>query len=573
MAPASAHDKQQRKIMSIETISIPIKDGRTVSGALARAAAPNAPAVILIHEWWGQLPETRQMAEQIAARGYTTLAVDLYDGRTTQDPAEAGQLMNALDPARTTATLTAWAHWLREQGAPKLATLGFCMGGTWSLNTSLATPIDATVIFYGWVVRPPEEMAPLSGAVLAHFGTRDEFVPRESAAQLDASLTAAAKPHEVYSYPAGHAFARESGPHYDKEAARLAWDRTDAFLRKQLQPAAAQIQLPPSRQASFSEIPVISIAALGQGNAADAATVDSIRKAAEQVGFFYVTDHGVDKSEVDAIFANCARLFALPKAELEKVHISKSRTFSGFMGVGERGANQNRPRDLLEAYNFCTERSSEDPVVRAGTPLAGTNLWPGEDVLPGFRAAVLKYYASMDKLGHRLLQAFAMALGLPRDAFDHDYRAPISQLRLLHYPAQEGAIAEMLGARPHRDTGMFTILLQDEVGGLEVANAAGDWIVAPPVPGTFVVNVGEMMKLLTNDHFASALHRVVNRYGRQRFSVPFFFNPDYGTRLSTLPQYVDAERPLRFQPVNVGEHMFNFYRNMWPSTQAAPGSH
>jgi isopenicillin N synthase-like dioxygenase/dienelactone hydrolase len=513
--------------MAIETIQIQTRDRRTVTGALARAAAPNAPALLLIHEWWGQLPETRQMAEQLAARGYTTLAVDLYDGRNTQDPAVAADLMNALDPAQAAATLTAWAEWLRAQGAAKLGTLGFCMGGTWSLNASLAVPVDATVIFYGWVVRPPEEMRALQGAVLGHFGTRDEFVPQDSADKLAASLSAAGKPHEVYSYPAGHAFAREGGPHHDKDAARLAWDRTDAFLRKYLQPPAAQVQLPPSRQANFSEIPMISISALGRVDAAEAATVEKIRKASEEVGFFYVTDHGVDAQEVRAIFDQCRRLFALPKGELEKVHISKSSTFAGFMGVGERGANQTRPRDLLEAFNVCTERGPDDPVVKAGTPLAGSNPWPD---LPGFKEAVIRYYDSMDKLGHRLLQAFAMALGLRRDAFDAQYQAPISQLRLLHYPAQEGAIAEMLGARPHRDTGMFTILLQDEVGGLEVANAAGDWVVAPPVENTFIVNVGEMMKLLTNDHFASALHRVVNRYGRQRFSVPFFFNPDYGTR-------------------------------------------
>jgi isopenicillin N synthase-like dioxygenase len=127
----------------------------------------------------------------------------------------------------------------------------------------------------------------------------------------------------------------------------------------------------------------------------------------------------------------------------------------------------------------------------------------------------------------------------------------------------------MLGARPHRDTGMFTILLQDDVGGLEVRNASGEWIVAPPVAGTLVVNVGEMMKLLTNDHFASALHRVVNRSGRQRFSVPFFFNPDYDTMLSTLPQYIDAQRPAQFAPVHVGQHMLNFYRNLWPGAAAA----
>lgn len=553
--------------MTIENLQIQSPGGRTLRAALARATTQNAPALILIHEWWGLLPETLQMAEQLAGRGYTTLAVDLYDGRSTDDPAVAAELMNGLDPAQATEALTTWADWLRKQGAPNLGTLGFCMGGTWSLNTALATKIDAAVVFYGWVVRPAAQMQSLQGPVLAHFGEQDAFVPPESAEQLAASLAEAGKPHEVYSYPAGHAFAREGGPHHDAGSAALAWERTHAFLRQHLYAGTAPTVLPPSRQASFSEIPLISIAALGRGDAAEVAIVEKIRQASEQVGFFYVTDHGVDPTLVDGVFEQCRRFFGLPQEDKEAVRITRSSTFSGYLGVGQRGANQNRPRDLLEAFNVCTERGSDDALVRAGLPLHGANLWP--EALPGFRDTVLAYYAAMDRLGHRLLQAFAMALGLERDALDEQYRAPVSQLRLLHYPAQDAAMEEMLGARAHRDAGMFTVLLQDEVGGLEVANASGDWIVAPPVPGSFVVNVGEMMKLLTNDHFASALHRVVNRYGRQRFSVPFFFNPDYATRLATLPQYIDAQRPERFQPIQVGEHMLNFYRNLWPSAATA----
>lgn len=548
--------------MSTEDIQIQTADGRTVHAALARAAAPGAPAVILIHEWWGLLDETRAMAADLATRGFTTLAVDLYEGRASLDPAVAGELMNTLDAERASETLVAWAGWLRAQGAPKVGTLGFCMGGTWSLNASLATPIDATVIFYGWVVRPPEAYRALAGPVLAHFGSEDPVVPRESADELRAALAEAGRPGEVHSYPAGHAFARVGGPAYDPQAAALAWQRTDAFLRRHLGASVdAAVALPRSRQASFSEIPVLSIEALGRGDAAEAATVDAIRRASEEVGFFYIKDHGVPAELVNDIFAQCRAFFALPAGEREALRLSNSRVFSGYLSVGERGANANRPRDLLEAFNVCTERGPDDAYVRAGKPLYGSNQWP--DSLPGFRDAVLTYYEAMDRLGRRLLQAFAMALGQARDAFDAQYERPISQLRLLHYPAQERAVDEMLGARPHRDVGMFTILLQDDTGGLEVGNASGEWVIAPPIDGTFVVNVGEMMKLLTNDHFASALHRVVNRSGRQRFSVPFFYNPDYETRLATLPEF--AGGATRFEPIHVGEHMQEFYRRLWPS--------
>lgn len=554
--------------MSTETVQITAADGRSVRGALARATTPDAPAIILIHEWWGLLDETRELAERLAKSGYTTLAVDLYDGRATQDPDEAASLMNALDPAQATAALVAWAGWLRQRGAAKLATLGFCMGGTWSMNASLATPVDATVIFYGWVVRPAAELKALKGSVLAHFGARDASVPGDSAVKLEAELSQAGIPHEIHVYDAEHAFARIGGPHYDPAAAAQAWERTHAFLRRHLMASVdATTNLPTSRQASFSEIPVISIAALGRGDDREGQTIDAIRRASEEVGFFYAVDHGVDAAQVRGILEQARRFFALPKAEQMKVHVTRSSTFSGFLAAGERGLNQQRPRDLLEAYNVCEERGPDDSYVKEGVPLYGGNPWP--EALPGFKDAVLAYYASMDQLGRRLLQAFAVALGLSRDAFDAQYEKPISQLRLLHYPAQSGAMEEMLGARPHRDTGMFTILLQDEVGGLEVRNASGEWIVAPPMADSFVVNVGEMMKLLTNDHFASALHRVVNRYGRQRFSVPFFFNPDWHTRLETLPQFIDDRRPRQFEPVHVGEHMLRFYSNLWPGPATA----
>jgi isopenicillin N synthase-like dioxygenase/dienelactone hydrolase len=557
--------------MTTETVEIHLPSQRSIRAALARAATPDAPALILIHEWWGLLDEQRALAERLAERGFTTLAVDLFDGRTTDDSTRAAELMNSVDPGQATATLSAWAAWLRQRGAPKVGTIGFCFGGTWSMNASLATPIDATVVYYGWVVRPAAEYRALKGPVLAHFGSRDESVPAESAEQLRAALVEAGKPGEVHSYAAGHAFAREGGPHYDAAAAALAGERTEAFLRRHLMPAVdAKTLLPPSRQASFSEIPVISLAALGRGDAAEAATVEAIRKASEQVGFFYAVEHGVDGAKLHEILAQCRRFFALPKAELEKISTARSPVFSGYLGVGERGANQKRPRDLLEAFNVCTELGPDDPAVQAGTPLHGANQWP--EGVPGFKETVLAYYESMHRLGLRLLQAFAMALGLPRDALDMQYTKPVSQLRLLHYPQQDVAVEEMLGARPHRDTGVFTILLQDDVGGLEVGNASGEWIVAPPRDGSLVVNLGEMMKLLTNDHFASALHRVVNRYGRQRFSVPFFFNPDYDTLLATLPQYIDESRPAQFKPVHVGEHMHNFYRNLWPGVSPAPKS-
>ena len=323
------------------------------------------------------------------------------------------------------------------------------------------------------------------------------------------------------------------------------------------------VAVPLSRQANFSEIPVISLSALGRGDQAEARTIEAIRRASEEVGFFYAKDHGVSDSLMRDVFTQCHRFFELPTEQRELLRLSNSACFRGYLSVGERGANLNRPRDLLEALNLGPELGADDPLVRQGTPLHGGNQWPAG--LPGFTEALRAYYVSMEALGQRLLQGFALAMGMERHALDAQYRKPLTQLRLLHYPAQEVMVDNMLGARAHRDVGLFTILLQDDVGGLEVCNAAGEWVVAPPVPDTFVVNVGEMMKLVTNDRYASALHRVVNRSGRERYSVPFFFNPDYDATLSVLPQFVEANRAPLFEPIHAGEHMFNFYRNLWPS--------
>jgi isopenicillin N synthase-like dioxygenase len=320
-----------------------------------------------------------------------------------------------------------------------------------------------------------------------------------------------------------------------------------------------------SRRAQFNEIPIIDISELGRDTRAEAATVSAIRHACEDVGFFYATGHGIDSTRFDDIFAQCRRFFAIPQVERDALLLTNSPYYRGYLPIGARGDDIKRARDLLESLNVASELGPDDPDVRRGKPLHGPNQWP---CLPGFRDAVLGYYASMDTLMRRLLQGFALALDLKRDGLDHQYRKPLTQMRLLHYPAQEGEIVDMIGARPHRDFGMFTILLQDDVGGLEVQNDSEEWVVAPPIPGTLIINFGNMMKTMTNDHFSAAVHRVINRYGKERYSVPFFINPDYDAVLAALPQFADPAKPVE-KPVLAGELLHNFYRSLWPSVGKA----
>jgi isopenicillin N synthase-like dioxygenase len=318
-----------------------------------------------------------------------------------------------------------------------------------------------------------------------------------------------------------------------------------------------------SRRADFSEIPIIEIADLGRANAAEAEVVQAIRDASEHVGFFYIKNHGIPVAETRGIFAACERFFAIPQAERDRIYLVNSPNYRGYLPIGVLGANTNRPRDLLESFNVGMELGGDDPDVRAGKPLHGGNQWPAG--MPDLRDQVLRYYGTMDALMRRLLRGFALAAELPRDGFDGWFVKPLTQMRLLHYPAQQVVQDNMIGARAHRDFGFFTILLQDNTGGLEVANQSGEWVVAPPIDDMFVVNVAEMLKLVTNGRFTSALHRVINRYGRERYSVPFFANPSYDAVLAPLPQFIDAGHPAQFGTYAVGEEMHKFYRGLWPS--------
>ena len=296
----------------------------------------------------------------------------------------------------------------------------------------------------------------------------------------------------------------------------------------------------------MNEIPVVDIGDID-------AAVGEIRSAAENVGFFYAKNHGVPLALQDSMFEQCRRFFALPQEQRDALLLTKSPHYRGYLPIGARGSDQKRQKDLLESFNIASERG--------GTPLHGPNQWP--QGLPGFRETLLDYYAAMEGLTQRLLQGLSMAMGCERGALAPMFRNPLCQLRLLHYPQQQGEIVDMIGARPHKDFGVLTILLQDEVGGLEVLNNAGEWVVAPPIRDTFVINFGLMMLHLTEDRYLAAQHRVINRYGRERYSIPFFINPDYDATLDTLPQFRRGE--AKYEPVHAGEKLRAFYHGLWPS--------
>ena len=220
----------------LETVTIATAGGREVAAALGVPAALPAPAVLLVHEWWGLNDQIKSVAASLADAGYLALAIDLYQGQVTDDPGKARELVGAVDAVAATDTCASWVAWLRGHGngTGKVGTVGWCFGGGWSLNASLAAPVDATVVYYGNVKKGRDQLAALAGPVLGHFATRDRWINQEMVEGFEAEMAAAGKSAENHWYKADHGFANPTGARYDEEGAALAWQRTLAFFAAHL---------------------------------------------------------------------------------------------------------------------------------------------------------------------------------------------------------------------------------------------------------------------------------------------------------------------------------------------------
>lgn len=222
----------------LEIVSISGPGGEPVSAALALPDIDKAPAVVLIHEWWGLNDQIKSVAAEFANMGYVALAVDLYKGQVASDPAGARALMDAVDDAEATDTLVGWNRWLREHDrtSGRLGTVGWCFGGGWSLNVSIASPVDATVIYYGNVAVGADRLKNLQGPVLGHFATRDGWIDSRMVDEFEFEMEDAGKADmlTVHWYEADHGFANPTSSRYDADDARLSWQRTSDFFKQHL---------------------------------------------------------------------------------------------------------------------------------------------------------------------------------------------------------------------------------------------------------------------------------------------------------------------------------------------------
>lgn len=309
------------------------------------------------------------------------------------------------------------------------------------------------------------------------------------------------------------------------------------------------------RRVPFEEIPVIDLEAMFSGGPEDKARLAAdLRRAGAEVGFLYIRNHHVPQSVIDAAFSAAHGYFAQDDAAKLANHISRSPNLRGYAALLEENTDPTARGDLHESFDIALEVPADDPDVKAGKVLYGPNQWPADQ--PAFRKALEDYHREMLVLSGHLLHAFALALGLEETYFDALATKPLATLRVLHYPPQHGEIDDrQIGIGAHSDYECFTILAQDQIKALQVLNTAGEWIAADPIPGCFVVNIGDMMARWTNDLFASTVHRAINRSGVERYSIPFFFGPSYDTVLETLPSCVDGDHPPKYPPISAGDYV------------------
>ncbi len=285
---------------------------------------------------------------------------------------------------------------------------------------------------------------------------------------------------------------------------------------------------------SAGTLPLIDVAALGGADAAvEARAAASLGAACRGIGFFYAVGHGVPAALTDGAFAASRGFFDRPLAEKLAVAIAKSKHNRGYVPLAGEQLDPDRPGDAKEAFNVGRELAPDDPALLENRPFHGPNQWPS---VPGFRTAMLIYFAAMRLLCERLHRGFAIDLGLAPDFFAAMIDRPLATLRVLRYPPHPGEFdGRLWGAAPHTDYGDVTVLAQDDAGGLEVRTRDGDWIAAPPVAGAFVCNIGACQMRWSNDVYVSTPHRVINRAGRLRHSMAFFFDPNDDAPVACLP--------------------------------------
>jgi isopenicillin N synthase-like dioxygenase len=303
------------------------------------------------------------------------------------------------------------------------------------------------------------------------------------------------------------------------------------------------------------QIPIIDFQPFIEGNLETRqAVAQQIYQACYEIGFMYLKNPGISPQQIEAIFTRSQFFFNLPLEVKQQLAWSDEISNRGYVGIERERLEPDKPGDLKEAFNVGKEVSSYN-----ATPNIVINKWLPEQ--EDFQSEVLAFWYTCCQVADQVLQAFAIALQVPQDFFTTKHDQQNHTLRLLHYPPiTQQPKPGQVRAGAHSDYGSITLLFQDRVGGLEVQARSGEWILAPAIPDTVVVNTGDLMQRWTNHVFCSTKHRVMiptdERITRSRYSVAFFCHPNHDAEIVCLPS-CRRENSAIYPPISAGEYLLS----------------
>jgi isopenicillin N synthase-like dioxygenase len=300
-------------------------------------------------------------------------------------------------------------------------------------------------------------------------------------------------------------------------------------------------------------IPTIDIGAVRDGDFdALKAVGDEVRQAFTTSGFCYIRNHGVPEEVIREAASAALDFFHQPLEE--KLKSAPKESVRGFNAIGRTTMYGAKNPDYKEYYQIGLELPRNDPAVLAGQPLRGPNQWPNG--MPRFEAALTRYFQEIGACGQSFLRAVAVSLGVAPSFFADKYDKPLQRTQCVYYPPHPaGGEDELFGVAPHTDYGCVTLLWQDDVGGLEVQDRSGAWVMAEPIAGTLVVNIGDLLARWSNDRYRSTPHRVTNRSGRERLSIATFYDPDYLAPVDPSHLGLGEGEAVKYAPVGAGDYI------------------
>lgn len=289
----------------------------------------------------------------------------------------------------------------------------------------------------------------------------------------------------------------------------------------------------------LNKIPTIDLQQLSNNN------IEGFKDVAKQLktdfpkyGFAYLTNHGIKKELIDTTFKEAVRFHSLPLEE--KLKIKPTDAYRGY--VPSKASQMKASTEgiaikpnTVDSFVMMFESDPSSYEYQHNLNLHGPNQWPNN--LPNFKENIFAYRDAILNLSYKLLKSFSFAFDTNYEEFESLFKDPTYFLRLQHYEPQDINETDQFGIAPHTDAGFFTLLAQDDVGGLEVRIDNIGWIAVPPVSDTLVLNAGALMPRLTNNQFRAVPHMVKNVTNKHRYSIPFFFDPNIEASINAVGSY------------------------------------